>query len=284
MTGQVIDTLLCNCQSRAMKKTMNVSSARVVAVGMQLRELRRRAGLSQSALALQSGISQRYLSCIETGRARPAPATLHALFTALDTPLAERNAGFLAAGHAPRYAALPLSDPSMALVRSAIGHVLKANNPAPAIVIDSGWQVLAANTATAALFALMGLPVDSAGGGFNLLHTLLAPGGLGDYLVNPEEIRAVAWQRASREALQDAGLASLLATLPTPGDMAAMADGAISPLLLTRLRSLQGELRFLSTFTTFGMPQDITVASLRIEHLIPADEATWQTMTAACAA
>ncbi|BCQ61385.1 hypothetical protein PBOI14_31350 [Pseudomonas sp. Boi14] len=48
------------------------------------------------------------------------------------------------------------------------------------------------------------------------------------------------------------------------------------------MRGPGGELRFLSTFTTFGMPQDITVASLRIEHLIPADEPTWQALTLAC--
>ncbi|MNN91179.1 hypothetical protein D3C81_2092520 [compost metagenome] len=51
--------------------------------------------------------------------------------------------------------------------------------------------------------------------------------------------------------------------------------------MLTRVHSKQGELAFLSTFTTFGMPLDITVASLRIEHLIPADTQTWKTMTAA---
>ncbi|QVM89739.1 hypothetical protein JYG34_17125 [Pseudomonas entomophila] len=54
-----------------------------------------------------------------------------------------------------------------------------------------------------------------------------------------------------------------------------------SPVVLTRVRAGAGELRFLSTFTTFGMPLDITVASLRIEHLIPADGETWRTMTAA---
>ena len=53
------------------------------------------------------------------------------------------------------------------------------------------------------------------------------------------------------------------------------------PLVLTRVHTSQGELSFLSTFTTFGMPQDITLASLRIEHLIPADDATWQVMRAA---
>lgn len=52
----------------------------------------------------------------------------------------------------------------------------------------------------------------------------------------------------------------------------------LPPLVMTRVTSQQGELNFLSTFTTFGMPQDVTVASLRIEHLIPADPHTWHTM------
>lgn len=235
------------------------------------------------ALALHAGISQRYLSCVETGRSRPSPVTLHAVLTALDTPLDERNALFLAAGYAPRYDALPLADPALEVVHTAMLHILQANNPAPAIVLDSNWQVLAANAAVAALFDLVGLPVDGAGE-LNLLQTLLMPGGLGDHLLNAEEIRQVAWQRAAREALSNPVLAELLATLPTPhGHLATARDETLPPLLLTRVNSSEGELRFLSTFTTFGMPQDITVASLRIEHLIPADPATWQAMTQACA-
>lgn len=259
-----------------------VQSSDSGAVGLQLRHLRQRARMSQMALALHAGISQRYLSCIETGRSRPSPVTLHAVLTALDTPLEERNALFLAAGYAPRYEALPLADPELEAVRTAIVHVLQANNPAPAIVLDSTWQVLAANAAVAALFDLVGLPVEGAGA-LNLLQTLLVPGGLGDHLINAEEIRQVAWQRAAREALGNPALADVLATLPPQGGVASPRDAVLPPLLLTRLNSRQGELRFLSTFTTFGMPLDITVASLRIEHLIPADPATWQAMTQACA-
>ncbi len=72
---------------------------------------------------------------------------------------------------------------------------------------------------------------DCSADGLNLLTTLLQTGGLGDHLINAEEIRT----------------------------------------------------DFLSTFTTFGMPQDITLTSLRIEHLIPADAPTWQVMRAAYA-
>ncbi|MNH23354.1 hypothetical protein D3C79_832470 [compost metagenome] len=67
--------------------------------------------------------------------------------------------------------------------------------------------------------------------------------------------------------------------LPAPGNPTQAAGAA--PVLLTRVNTAGGELRFLSTFTTFGMPLDITVESLRIEHLIPADTMTRQRMLAA---
>ncbi len=37
----------------------------------------------------------------------------------------------------------------MAAIREAVSHVLHANNPAPAILLGSEWQVLAANASTA---------------------------------------------------------------------------------------------------------------------------------------
>ena len=247
--------------------------------GPQLRLLRRQARLSQLDLALITGISQRHLSCIETGRAKPGPGTLHNLLMALEVPLEQCNSLFLASGYAPRYETTPLASPSMEAVRGAITHVLHANNPAPAIVLDSNWEVLAANASTGVLFDLVGLAADAAQG-LNLLTTLLQPGGLGDHLINPEEIRTVAWQRATREALDNPALARLLETLTAPDTTVSLAS-ELPPLVLTRIRCAHGELNFMSTFTTFGMPLDITVTSLRIEHLIPADAHTWQVMTTA---
>lgn len=246
--------------------------------GQHLRRLRRQAGLSQLDLALIAGVSQRHLSCVETGRAKASPSTLHAVLSALDTPLEHCNEVFLAAGYAPRYVASALDAPALQMVHGAIEHILRAQNPAPAIVIDSHWDITAANVSTGLLLAMTG---TAAGGesGINLLDTLLCPGGLGDHLINAQEVRAVAWQRASREAASNPELARRLQRLSCPADLP-LAQ-APAPLVLTRVRTLQGELTFMSTFTTFGMPQDITVASLRIEHLIPADTQTWQTMTAA---
>lgn len=47
------------------------------------------------------------------------------------------------------------------------------------------------------------------------------------------------------------------------------------PVLALRLRAADGQvLSFFSAFTSFGTPLDITLASPKVEHLFPADEAT----------
>jgi hypothetical protein len=54
----------------------------------------------------------------------------------------------------------------------------------------------------------------------------------------------------------------------------------MAPVLTTRFATRYGELAFFSMFSTFGTPQDITLASLRVEHVFPADEATRAVLTA----
>lgn len=279
MTSEVMDAAHPQCQSQRMTSRPFFRTTPPTSAGAQLRHLRQQAGLSQLDCALITGISQRHLSCIETGRAKPSPGTLHNLLTALDVPLERCNDIFIASGYAPRYETTPLTSSSMEVVRDAINHVLHANNPAPAIVLGAQWDILAANTSAGVLFNLVGLARDAADG-LNLLATLLQPGGLGDHLNNAEEIKLVAWQRASREALSNPALAEILKSLPAPHSSAALAN-ELPPLLLTRVDSPHGELKFMSTFTTFGMPLDITMSSLRIEHLIPADAKTWDVMTKA---
>jgi transcriptional regulator with XRE-family HTH domain len=279
MTSEVMDAAHPQCQSQLMSSRPFSRTIAPIPAGTQLRQLREQAGLSQLDCALITGISQRHLSCIETGRAKASPSTLHNLLTALDVPLERCNDIFLASGYAPRYETTPLTSSSMEVVRDAIDHLLHANNPAPAIVLGAQWDILAANVSAGVLFDLVGLASDAADG-LNLLVTLLQPGGLGDHLSNAEEIRLVAWQRASREALSNPALAEILKSLPAPHSLAELTN-ELPPLLLTRIESPYGELKFMSTFTTFGMPLDITMSSLRIEHLIPADAKTWEIMTRA---
>ena len=53
----------------------------------------------------------------------------------------------------------------------------------------------------------------------------------------------------------------------------------MAPVLTTRFATRHGELAFFSMFSTFGTPQDITLASLRVEHVFPADDVTRAVLT-----
>src|SRR5262249_29388720 len=89
-------------------------------VGELLRGWRQRRNLSQLALAGDSAVSTRYLSFIETGRARPSREMVTHLAEQLEVPLRERNALLMAAGYAPIYGERSLDDSSLEQARGAI--------------------------------------------------------------------------------------------------------------------------------------------------------------------
>ncbi|MFO0451380.1 MAG: helix-turn-helix domain-containing protein [Pseudomonadota bacterium] len=253
--------------------------------GTRLTELRTARRLSQLELAFRAGVSQRHLSCIETGRAQPSREMLLALLEALGATLVERNDALLAAGYAPVYGHRPLDAPELRPVRAALEHLLKAHDPAPALVLDATWNLVQSNQGLQRLARLLGLGALPVDGSLNLLRATFAPGGIRGLYLNADEICGETWRRASREALHVPELRAILAELAPhaePFHVAAPAGAAASapPVVTARLASPVGELRFLSTFTTFGAPLDVTVASLRVEHLFPADAATWAALSA----
>jgi transcriptional regulator with XRE-family HTH domain len=240
-----------------------------------LTSLRRQRRVSQLELGLRAGVSQRHLSCIETGRARPTRSTLLALLDALDAPLPERNAALLAAGLAPAYSQHPLDAPQLGPARDALQHLLHAPGSPPALVLDAEWNLVMANSGVQRLLDLLVLAMP--GGPTNLLDWLLGQGGLRSCLLNEAEVCGEVLHRARREALQVPALAARLQRL-MPGLPDWPAPAAQTPLLLTRLRSRVGELRLFSVFSSFGAPLDVTLASLRIEHLFAADAATGEAL------
>jgi len=276
MTSEVMDGARPLGQHPGMRASRQPDPAQA---GGRLRQLRAERRVSQLALSLRVGVSQRHLSCVETGRAHASREMLLAILDALETPLAVRNEVLLAAGFAPAYGRRALSQPELAPVREALAHLLAAHEPAPAVVLDGAWNVVQANRGAARLLAMVGADLASLPGGANMLQATLLPGPLRDALVNRDEVCGEVWQRAEREAVHHPELRALVEDLrPLAPAPPRRGPGADVPLLLTRLRSPAGELRFFSTFTTFGTPLDVTLASLRVEHLFPADEATRRAM------
>lgn len=105
-------------------------------VGPLLRDWRQRRRLTQLELGLVAGVSARHLSFVETGRSKPGREMLLRVADQLEIPFRERNQLLLAAGHAPAFPERPLQDPTLAPVREALGRILAAHQPYPAVVFD----------------------------------------------------------------------------------------------------------------------------------------------------
>jgi transcriptional regulator with XRE-family HTH domain len=249
-------------------------------IGQSLREWRERRRLSQLELALDAGISARHLSFIETGRSQPGRDVLLRVLERLQLPPREQNQLLLVAGHAPAFPERALSDPELAPVRDALDRILTAHEPYPALVIDRGWDIVAANSAMATLGEwvdpdLLEPPANALEIGFH-------PRGLAPWVLNMGEVRAYFMERIDRQIAMtaDPGLIALrekISAYPAPEHPALPADEAASREILTplRLRAPSGEeLSFIGTVATFGFAGEVTTSELSIELLFPADAAT----------
>jgi hypothetical protein len=190
--------------------------------------------------------------------------------------LPERNQALLAAGFAPAHAERALDAPEMAPVRAALGQLLHAHDPTPALVLDGDYNLVMANAGLRRLLELLGLPGEAMlAGPLNLLRATFGAGGLRSLCVNEAELCGELWSRASREAEHLPRLRALLDELRPTLQPWGKVDATGLPVLALRLRAADGQvLSFFSAFTSFGTPLDITLASLKVEHLFPADEAT----------
>ncbi|WP_262691093.1 helix-turn-helix domain-containing protein [Kordiimonas aestuarii] len=247
--------------------------------GKLLKDWRMARRLSQMELAFDANVSTRHLSCVETGKAQPGRTLLSRLSDALDIPLRERNTLLVAAGYAPGYSRIDLSDAEIAPVRTAIECILKQQEPYPAFVINRYWDALMVNEAAGRLFAAL------RGGGAkhgNILRQVFDPEDMRPHIANWEDVAGdlirhlhsdIAASPADGQA--QALLAEILAYPDVPDAWhKRQPDLAPLPLLTTHFHHPRGMLAFFSTITTFGTPRDITLAEIRIECLYPADNHT----------
>lgn len=250
-----------------------------------LRYWRDKRGYSQLRLATDSGISQRHISFLESGRSQPSREMVLKLGIVLDIPLRERNVMLLAAGFAPAYRERSLSDPELASVKQALDFMLAQQAPFPALVVDRLWNLVMANGPAAMMMRwLLGMPEDMPlpREGVNVLKLMLDPDGVRKHLLNWEDVCADLLHWIQREAMSDglgseaAQLLAELAALPGIGSATRLAnlDTRALPFLPMQLRKDGVELNLFTSIATMGTPHDVTVHELRIESFFPADEGT----------
>lgn len=240
-----------------------------------LRERRTRRQFSQLDLAVRAGTTQRHISFMETGRSVPGRSMVVRLAESLELPLRERNLLLFSAGYAPVYQQTPLEDPALAPVRVALEHILTGHLPYPAVIVDRYGDLVAANEA---LDRLAGTKSDPSGADvLNVYRLALHPDGMAPRIGNFAEWAQHILEGLRREMSRnpDDRLAALLAELESyvPERTALPADhlGFAVPL---RLRTAVGELRLISTITSFATALDVTLAELKLEAFLPGDEAT----------
>ncbi len=250
-------------------------------VGKLIRDWRTRRKLSQMALASDSAVSTRYLSFIETGRARPSREMVLHLTEQLDVPLRERNGLLLAAGYAPVYPQRSLQEDEMAPVREALDRFLAAHRPYPAAIVDRHWNQVAANDGIARLTE--GVAPELLEPPANVFRIALHPDGMASRILNFAEWSGHIISRVRRQAALtgDPELQRLYNELSAyPGVSLNSIVDSSEPLLMHRLRLRDEDLSFFSTVTTFGTATDITLAELSVEAFYPADERTKRALSA----
>jgi transcriptional regulator with XRE-family HTH domain len=244
-----------------------------------LRDRRADRRLSQLELALRAGTTQRHVSFIESGRSAPGREMVIRLTESLGLPLRERNELLLKAGYAPAYPEQALDSKDLAPVMDALGHILAAHLPYPAIVVDRYGDIVAANTAQRILFEgcarwLLAPPV-------NAFRIALHPEGMALRIANFAE-----WARhvlnglaAELDRNPDDRIAALHEELTGYVPPARLPAGHLGFAVPLELRTSRGELSLITTITSFATAVDVTISELRLEAFLPANAFTAKALT-----
>lgn len=239
-----------------------------------LRERRTRRRVSQLELSLRAGTTQRHVSFLESGRSEPGREMVVRLAESLELPLRERNSLLLAAGYAPAYPQTSLDDPALAPVRAALRHILDAHRPYPAIVVDARGGLVAANDGFRILAE--GAAAELTGPAANAYRLALHPRGMAPRIANFPE-----WARHVLEGLRaellrnaDDQLADLLAELEAYVPDCPLPPGHLGFAVPLQLQTADGELRLMTTITTFATAVDVTISELKLEAFLPVDQAS----------
>ena len=254
--------------------------------GQLLRGWRVERKLSQLDVAGDAGMSQRHLSFLETGRARPSRQSILRLAECLDVPLRDRNLWLGAAGFAPAYGEQSLDADGMALFRQTIETLLSHHEPYPALLLDERWNLVQTNSAALRFFGLFIDPVGvwsdiGSPERFQIIRLCLHERGLAPYVENWDEVIYAFLTRARRALSRtptDTHLAELIEEIErhpaAPEYFKSSGRLTYEPVLPMKLAKGKVRASLFTMITSFGTAQDITLQALHVETSFPADEET----------
>lgn len=245
-----------------------------------IRRHRRTLKLSQLALATSAGTTQRHLSFIESGRAKPGRDLLLRLAGALNLSMGARNRLFMAAGLLPALQSGTLDQSLCAAVRDAAQRLIDQHVPYPGMVLDGGYNVLTSNRPLDRLLSMIA-PLDELWARVseghtqrNLLRLTFHPQGLVPLMREPERWVPSQWQRIANDAVCAALLQEISGWSHMVRWMRAHRPHREAPALLERYVFKRQHVDLLSFVATLGAPADADAASFKVNLLFPANEET----------
>jgi transcriptional regulator with XRE-family HTH domain len=253
----------------------------MVSFGTVLAEKRRHRRLSQAGLSGASGVSQRHISFLESGRAAPGRKALMQIVEALALSKPEADQLLVAAGLTAQRAPLDWHAPALGDVRATIDLMLAKHAPYPAIACDRAGTILATNAGFDWALAAVGLTI---GDWANLHDLTLHPNGLAPHMINPEAIVPHTLRRLRMAATGAEAAATTLhrvAAYPIASQFRhARADENYAGVLIERYRLRTGDIALISVTAAFGSPEDEIAQHIQIELFFPADAETEATFAA----
>jgi transcriptional regulator with XRE-family HTH domain len=116
-----------------------------------LKYWRGRRGLSQLDLSVESGVTARHLSFLESGRSKPSEEMVLRLMSLLRVPLRDKNQALRAAGFEPQFDEPPVGEPPVdefsSEVNAALDQMLKQHEPYPMTVVAMDGAIVRMNAA-----------------------------------------------------------------------------------------------------------------------------------------
>ncbi len=240
--------------------------------GSTLARLRRARGWSQEALALRAGLSQRHVSFLETGRARPGQGSLAKLAQALALKAWEQTA--LLQTIAPTVTESAPVPPDAALVATLIERF----SPWPAYAFRPDGSLLGTNASFRTLLGQASPDEDlwqatAPDGGPNIYDLVFHPRGLIRWLENPEEVIPETLRRLRIEAAHAPSLLPVLSRMEAyPSASIQPPRGSLPPSILIERYCFVGQvLAIISVLSHLASPGELSLGLLRIESFVPAD-------------
>lgn len=245
-------------------------------------------GISQLELALRLGMSQRHISFVELGRARPSLSLILSWTRETGGTLDERNAALVSAGYSPAFLEPAPADCRQSAEIRTLREMLVAHEPYPGIIFDADWIVRAmseggqwlCSVGMPGLLQQNGVPSSE----IDMITAVTHPAGLLSRVVNAAETGRALLRQLRLEELTRPSLGPRVDRFEESlneryGAAGKCARAASDTHLKVIMDTEYGQMTFLLVQTVFGLPQNVTQQSLRSELWFPFDDATRDIVT-----